>query len=173
MKPKENVMDCRKCNWYLCQWCCPISHEEAPSGKILTRLSDKAAQEIADLKEVTGSSCRALGPFATCGAVAGNKKASDAEEIIVSTHRDGSGLATAVAHADSRLVEKAAEDGIDNHGSSLGDTVARDAEEEKEAIVESADLLGLHAEQAAIESDKCDKEQGELSKDLLAIHGGA
>jgi len=53
MKVKEWVMDCRQCNWYLCQWCSPQDERQREPEKILTRLSNKAAEELADIRDAT------------------------------------------------------------------------------------------------------------------------
>merc|ERR1719203_1267348 len=47
------VMDCRSCNWYLCQRCHPQEREKRSWlwGSV-SFFADKASQELKDLKEV-------------------------------------------------------------------------------------------------------------------------
>lgn len=83
MLHKELVMDCRDCNYYLCQDCCPQEQQPEQASQApwrflsLTCMKEKAEEEIQQLKEIRAG-CRS--PFAMC---AGQSKL-EAEEISVS-----------------------------------------------------------------------------------------
>jgi len=180
MKPKEWVMDCRECNYYLCQWCCPQDGRDEAPDRMLTLLNNKVAQEITDLRETTTASCYVLAPLATCGAI-GAKQASDATEftVDVDAHRaldhrkavsdtaaepmSGGGDADGT-HATQVLPEKAPEEHV-----SHDDEVAQ-------AANGSVDLLGLGEEEAPAQSSKGAQkveDADELSSNLHAIQAGA
>merc|ERR1719203_117042 len=104
VKSGDCVMDCRKCNWYLCQRCHP--QDTKPRSWIWGSVSffaDKASQEMQDLKEVADN-LETMGPLAACTAPRVGKGPGDDGEIRVveepaEVQGTGSGPCTPVATA--------------------------------------------------------------------------
>jgi len=164
MKPKAWVMDCRECNYYLCQWCCPLEGQEAPST-ILTSLTKKAAQEIEDLRTTTSASCLALAPLAACGAVSAAKRASDAEEISVLDPQEIA--ASYKACSSYQVAAQPAKQEEDK------DQFERQREESVDAeALASVDLLGLDLGPESI-SAKVVVDESHVSNDWRAMRAGA
>lgn len=166
MKPKAWVMDCRECNYYLCQWCIPLEGQEGPSS-ILTCLTNKAAQEIEDLRATTSASCLVLAPLATCGAVGAAKRASEAEEISVLGPQEMANgysgyqvVSQPIKQEEDKVqVAQQCEASAGAEASYIGDEAPA-----------SVDLLGLDL---GPESIHAKVEENQVSNDLLAFRAGA
>merc|ERR1719221_1614501 len=61
-------MECKTCNWYLCEHCHP--QEKEPRSWLwssVSFLAEKASQELQDLQEVA-ENAETMGPLAACAA---------------------------------------------------------------------------------------------------------
>uniref|UniRef100_A0A7S4QRU5 Uncharacterized protein n=1 Tax=Alexandrium monilatum TaxID=311494 RepID=A0A7S4QRU5_9DINO len=87
----ERVMDCRQCNWYLCDTCLPRPREEgSPLWGMFSYVVDAAAQELSEL----AADIAAFVPAAATSCAAPAKAALFTEELEVEP-RLGAGRASA------------------------------------------------------------------------------
>merc|ERR1711920_79208 len=87
----DHVMECRSCNWYLCERCHPQEREQRSLlwGSV-SLLADKAMQELGDLKDVADI-IEKKGPLAACAAPPLKKNGSGDDGEI--TFEEGSSSA--------------------------------------------------------------------------------
>merc|ERR1719422_2801115 len=69
-------MECRDCNWYLCQQCHPQERSRSWLWGSVSLLADKASQELHDLKDVADI-IETRGPLAACTAPRVKKQGTD------------------------------------------------------------------------------------------------
>jgi len=74
-------MECRGCNWYLCEQCHPQERSRSWLWGSLSSLADKGLQELHDLKDVA-EIMETRGPLAACTAPPVKKEGTDGDGEI-------------------------------------------------------------------------------------------
>lgn len=135
-------MECRSCNWYLCQDC--NSQGKEPRSwfwSSVAALADKASLEFQDLQEVA-ENAETMGPLAACAAPPIDRH----NEFQVGAEEDGGLASTAAVLRTPASTAPEAPVGIAPPTSPVAAAVEQATPPKTEAPKEMVDLIDLQAD---------------------------
>merc|ERR1719469_309595 len=163
----EHVMECRSCNWYLCERCHP--QEREPRSWLwgsVSSMAEKMAQEFTDLKEVA-EIAETKGPLAACAAPPVRKGDETEIRVCQEEEEEGSGgCQAAVASPITPVAAPITPAGTAPHAIPL-EQVEQATPPKVEAPKEVVDLLGLDFDPKVKTSAPADTADALIPLDLL------